>query len=47
MLFEDKEPAWSGSASCSFHADDVAGSQEFRARYATLPNVVAAEDMPW
>ena len=47
MTFEDKGPAWSGSASSSFHADDIAASQEFRKRYATLPNVVKAEDMPW
>src|SRR5258708_40347285 len=47
MLFQDKHPALSGSANCTFHADDIAGSQDFRKRYATLPNVVAAEDMPW
>jgi len=47
MLFQDKDPALSGSASCTFHADDIAGSQDCRKRYATLPNVVAAEDMPW
>ena len=47
MTFEDKGPAWSGSASCSFHADDIAASHEFRKRYATLPNVVKAENMPW
>jgi quercetin dioxygenase-like cupin family protein len=47
MLFQDKRPALSGSADCTFHADDIAGSQDFRKRYATLPNVVAAEDMPW
>jgi hypothetical protein len=46
MLFQDKHPALSGSANCTFHADDIAGSQDFRKRYATLPNVVAAEDMP-
>ena len=47
MIFQDKGPALSGSATCSFHADDIAASQEFRTRYATLPNVVKAEDMPW
>jgi quercetin dioxygenase-like cupin family protein len=47
MVFQDRGPALSGSASCTFHADDIAGSQEIRNRNATLPNVVAAEDMPW
>jgi cupin superfamily acireductone dioxygenase involved in methionine salvage len=47
MPFEDKGPALSGSASCTFHADDVAASQNFRKQYETRPNVVKAEDMPW
>ena len=47
MSFEDKTAAFSGSASCTFHADDIAASEGFRQRYATLPNVVKAEDMPW
>jgi len=45
--FQDKGPALSGSATCTFHADDIAASEEFRKRYATLPNVVEAENMPW
>ena len=45
--FEDKKAALSGSASCSFHADDIAASKNFRAHYETLTNVVQAEDMPW
>src|SRR5262249_33513508 len=40
-------PALSGSASCSFHADDVAASQHFRKQYETRTNVVKAQDMPW
>ena len=47
MSFEDKAPAHSGSATCTFHADDIAASQDFRQRYETLTNVVKAEDMPW
>src|SRR6266849_7772565 len=47
MTFQDKGPALSGSATCTFHGDDIAASQEFRKPYATLPNVVKAEDMPW
>ena len=47
MSFEDKAPALSGSASCSFHADDIAASQAFREHYETLTNVVEAENMPW
>jgi len=47
MTFEDKGPAFSGTASCSFHADDIAASQKFREHYETLTNVVKAEDMPW
>jgi gentisate 1,2-dioxygenase len=45
--FEDKKAALSGSANCSFHADDIAASKNFRAHYETLTNVVQAEDMPW
>jgi hypothetical protein len=47
MTFEDKRAALSGSATCSFHADAIAASKNFRERYATLPNVVKAEEMPW
>ena len=32
---------------CTFRADEVAASQEFRKGYETQPNVVQAEDMPW
>src|ERR671930_46216 len=47
MAFQDKGPAWSGSANCTFHADDTAASQNFRKQYETRTNVVKAEDMPW
>ena len=47
MSFEDKAPALSGSSSCTFHADDIAASEEFRKNYETRFNVVKAADMPW
>ena len=47
MSFEDKSQAWSGSASCTFHADDAAASQNFRKQYEARANVVKAEEMPW
>lgn len=46
-IFDDKEPALSGSATCTFRADDVAASQAFRERYDSLLNIVHAEDMPF
>jgi gentisate 1,2-dioxygenase len=45
--FEEKGPAHSGDKSCSFRAEDVAASQEFRKAYETRHNVVSAEDMPF
>ena len=47
MSFEDKGPALSGSNTCTFHADAIAASEEFRKQYETRTNVVKAEDMPW
>ena len=47
MSFPDKEPAHSGSAACTFHADDIAASRRFRESYESRLNVVKAEDMPW
>ena len=38
----DKEPAHSGSNTCTFHADDIAASQAFRKSYETRTNVVKA-----
>ena len=35
MTFQDKGPAFSGSATCTFHADDIAASQAFRQHYET------------
>ena len=45
--FEDKSPAHSGTATCTFHADAIAASAEFRKQYESRTNVVKAEDMPW
>ena len=47
MPFEDKQAALSGSATASFLAEDLVASEKFRAEYATRPNVIKAEDMPW
>ena len=47
MPFEDKQAALSGSATASFLAEDLVASEQFRAEYATRPNVIKAEDMPW
>jgi gentisate 1,2-dioxygenase len=46
-LFEDKEPSLSGTQQSAFLAEAMAESEHFRADYATLPNVIKAEDMPW
>ena len=46
-LFTDREPSLTGSKTCSFRADDVKRSQEFRKEYEGKLNVVLAEDMPW
>src|SRR5687767_4584935 len=46
-IFEDNEPARSGSTTCSFHADDAAASRAFREAYASRMNLVRAEDMPF
>jgi quercetin dioxygenase-like cupin family protein len=45
--FEDKKHALSGASVCNWRAEAVAQSQEFRKEYATRPNVIPAEEMPW
>ena len=45
--FTDREPSLSGSKTCTFRADEVKASQEFRKAYESKTNVVLAEDMPW
>jgi len=47
MAFEDKAHALSGSSTCTFHADAIAASEEFRKNYESRLNVVKAVDMPW
>jgi len=44
---EDKKHALSGNKTCNWRAEEILKSAEFRKEYATRPNVVAAEDMPW
>src|SRR5438034_9291265 len=44
---EDKERALSGDKTCNWRAEEIVRSAEFRKEYATRPNVVKAEDMPW
>jgi quercetin dioxygenase-like cupin family protein len=46
-IFEEKGPVSSGSASCSFRAEDVAASQAFRRDYEGRLNLVSPEDMPF
>src|SRR3954471_632796 len=45
--FEEKGPAHTGSATCTFRAEDVAASEAVRKQYETRTNVVHAEDMPF
>ena len=45
--FEDKTRALSGSNVCNWRAEAVAQSEAFRKEYASRPNVIAAEEMPW
>jgi hypothetical protein len=46
-MFTEKAAALSGDASCTFHADAIAASQEFRNSYESKLNVVKGKDMPW
>ena len=46
-LFEDKQAALSGSNTSKFLEEATAESANFRADYATLPNVIKAAQMPW
>jgi gentisate 1,2-dioxygenase len=45
--YQEKQFALSGSKTCNWRAEELTASQEFRKTYATLPNVVQAEDMPF
>ncbi len=44
---EERDFAHSGSANCTFRADAIANSADFRRLYDSLKNVVHAEDMPF
>jgi len=43
---DERDVAHSGTRSCSFRADDVAASREFRESYDKLLNVVPSDEMP-
>src|SRR5437763_15642280 len=43
---EDKVQALSGDKTCTWRAEEIVRSAEFRKEYATRPNVGSAEDMP-
>lgn len=45
--FQDHDSSFSGAKSCSFRADEVRASQDFRKDYESKLNIVKAEDMPW
>jgi uncharacterized RmlC-like cupin family protein len=44
---DEREFAHLGDKTCSFRAEDIAGSAEFRRIYEQAANVVSAEDMPF
>jgi len=44
---EDKKFALSGDKTCNWRAEELVNSAEFRKEYATRPNVITAEEMPW
>ena len=44
---EDKIHALSGNQTCNWRAEEIVKSLEFRKEYATRPNVITAEEMPW
>jgi gentisate 1,2-dioxygenase len=44
---DERDFVHTGTKTCSFRADDVAASQEFRRAYEQRSNIVTAEDMPF
>ena len=44
---EERDVAGASAQTCSFRADDVAASAEFRESYEARLNVVHAQDMPF
>lgn len=43
----ERDVAHAGTKTCTFRADDIKGSADFRRAYASAANVVQAEDMPF
>ena len=46
-VLDERDFAHLGGNTCSYRAEDVAASQEFRRNYETRLNVVSADDMPF
>lgn len=46
-VLDERDVAHIGDKTCTFRAEDVAASQEFRRAYEKRPNVVKAADMPF
>ena len=46
-ILDERDVAHVGGKTASFRAEDVIASEEFRKFYETLPNVGAADDMPF
>jgi len=46
-ILDERDFAHVGDKTCSFRADDVAASQQFRKEYESRLNVISAEDMPF
>jgi quercetin dioxygenase-like cupin family protein len=47
QTLDERDFAHTGTKTCSFRADDVAASQDFRRTYEQRSNIVTAEDMPF
>jgi len=46
QALNERDVAHRSAGSCSFRADDVTASQEFRRAYESLRNVIASDEMP-
>src|SRR6201996_7793860 len=47
MTPDEKQAALSGATTSNFLEIAIGESEQFRAEYATLPNIIKAKDMPW
>jgi quercetin dioxygenase-like cupin family protein len=47
QTLDERDFAHTGAKTCSFRADDIAASQDFRRAYEQRSNIVTAEDMPF